>query len=580
MVKTIKENLLVQFSIAAFLVLMLMFAATSWAMSRSFEGLVLEQAASDAVAASNRLVLNMLTAQDLREPMSGQRYEEFDNYVRANIVSDRTARIKVWDNRGRVVYSTDRAQVGQVAFPVEEDLALALGGKVERDLMRPEDAEDESDRVLGTLVEVYAPIRLDGAAEISGAFETYQFWSPYAMQLDRLNNRLFWAVGIGGSLLYASLFLIVRRGWHTILRQRRVEKERRTLESIMASMGEGLVVADAEGTVVYCNPAAEKMLQIAAADIIGKPAKVYHQLLVSRIVEPEDWRRQISAEFDGNARPGKVRVTVQTGRRREIEGTLFTVEADGRRLGTGAVLRDITREREVDRMKSEFVSIASHELRTPMTAVFGFSELLLSKAKELEDRHRSWVQMIHDESKRLSDMIEEMLSASRIEGGGISLSVEPIDIKKLTVAVLEQLGPGSPRHTLSLEAEESLPSILCDKEKLQQVLHNLVGNAVKYSPNGGPVVVAARSDVDSGCVVISVADCGLGVPEEEIPRLFTKFHRVHRKETADIRGTGLGLYIVKSMVEMMGGRIQVESKVGKGSVFRVYLPSTPAVRQD
>ncbi|GEM_PF-6507488 len=575
LIRTIKENLLVQFSIAALLVLAVMLVGTGWVMKGSFKDLVLHEVEADAVAASHLAVANFLTVKDLRDPMTGQRYDEFNSYVQANIVSERTARIKVWSREGQVMYSSEKGQVGRV-FPVKEDLGDALEGNVRRELISPEEAEKEEDRGLGAMVEVYTPIRLAGSTEISGAFEIYQFWQPYSEQLNMLNNMLYGAMMLGGSLLYLSLFLIVRSGWHTILRQKKVEKERRTLESIMASMGEGLVVADAGGTVAYCNPAAEELLRIPAADIVGKSASVYHGLLSKRIVEPENWRDQVRQGLNGDHRPGKMRVTVESGGRREVEGTLFTIEAEGKRLGTGAVLRDITKEREVDRMKTELISIASHELRTPLTAVLGFSELLLLKARNMEERHRSWVQMIHDESKRLTDMIEEMLSASRIESGRLPLKTESVDFKSVATEVVEQLQPGSPKHILSLEVQDPLPAIRCDREKLYQVLYNLVGNAVKYSPSGGPVIVAARAGKAQEGIVISVSDHGLGIPQEEIPRLFNKFHRVQRPEMKGIRGTGLGLYIVKSTVEAMDGRIWVHSEVNRGSTFYVSLPEAAA----
>lgn len=351
----------------------------------------------------------------------------------------------------------------------------------------------------------------------------------------------------------------------------RTERERGTLESIISSMGEGLLVVDGNGVAVYCNPAAEELLRVDASNFVGQPVDVCYRMLASKIVGPPDWRAILSEGMKKGGGTRKVRLFVQLAELREIEGTIFSIEREDRRLGTGIVLRDVTKEREVDRMKTEFISIASHELRTPLTSIFGYAELLLERSKVLPDKERRWVETIHREGKRLADIIEDMLNVTRIESGRLSLRLESVILGAVVDGLIEQLACASGVDRLKNEVPEDLPAVRADPSKLQQVLHNLADNALKYSPAGGEVAFTAELGVD-GQVVLSVSDHGLGIPEDEIPRLFSKFHRVNRLETAGMRGTGLGLYIVKSLMEMMGGRVWVQSRLGQGTTFFISLP--------
>ncbi len=291
----------------------------------------------------------------------------------------------------------------------------------------------------------------------------------------------------------------------------------------------------------------------------------------TRVDKPRDWMGRME-EGIKKGDTGTFSAFVQLAQRREIEGRPFVVGKEGSRLGMGVLLRDVTREREVDRMKTEFISIASHELRTPMTSVYGFAELLLLRAKDIPREQRSWVETIHRESKRLSAIVEDLLNVSRIEAGRLSLNIGPTAVLPLVKRIVQQLQLGHASHQLRVDSDGGPSEVLADADKLQQVLYNLVDNALKYSPGGGEVLISARRGADNS-IVFCVRDQGLGIPQEEIPKLFTRFHRVERPETTGLRGTGLGLYIAKSLVEMMSGRIWVESKVNEGSAFYVSLPA-------
>ncbi|MBI2918437.1 MAG: PAS domain-containing protein [Chloroflexi bacterium] len=347
-----------------------------------------------------------------------------------------------------------------------------------------------------------------------------------------------------------------------------VEKERNALSSIMASMSEGLVVIDKGDTLAYCNPSAERVLDIAASDFVGKPVSVFEQAWQARVVDHDGLVR---AWKDGVLRaPERPAVDfdlLSGGQRLTIQARLFSVGA----LGTGVVLRDITRESEVDRMKADFVSIVSHELRTPMTVVYGFAELLLV-SQGLTEQQKEWAGRIHSEGQRLTNIVEDLLDVSRIEAGRLSLKLAPLVLRPLVARVGDALSTRYPAHVFQIDLAEDFPLVRGDEEKLLQVFHNLMDNAAKYSPRGGPITVAAQAGTERKEVVISITDHGLGIPQAEMPRLFTRFHRIQRPETEGVRGTGLGLYIVKSLVELMGGRVWLESVLSEGSTFHLALP--------
>jgi len=349
------------------------------------------------------------------------------------------------------------------------------------------------------------------------------------------------------------------------------ERERSTLQSIIASMGEGLVVTDAGRNIIYCNKAAENLLDIECEDNIGLSEDTFREALGLRVgVEAlhSSWKDALS-RLDQKPKFG---FEIKSGSaKRSIEATLFPIGDKSNRLGSGALFRDVTREMEIDRMKTEFISIVSHELRTPMTAVYGFAELLLLRGKTLPADQHGWVETIHKEAKRLTDIVEDLLNVSRIEGGRLSLNLGPVSVRPLLEEVMKKLLPGNPRHSIALDPQEGLPDVSADRDQLEQVIMNLLHNALKYSPAGGEVLVHARTEAPGDGVVISVTDKGIGIPEEEMPKLFGRFHRVQQPETSGIRGTGLGLYISKSLVEKMGGKIWAESRLGKGSTFYVRL---------
>ncbi|MBI4181165.1 MAG: hypothetical protein HY528_04465 [Chloroflexi bacterium] len=242
--KTLRENLLLQFSVVTFVILGIMIFFTARVMKESAANLVLEEATAESVSIVSHLLPGQLTPEDFQKPMSGDRYDVFNNFMQQYIVSNRVARIKLWSTGGQVIFSTDRSQVGQ-SFPIDEELRQALEGGIGREISIPQKVENEQERNLGTLIEVYAPIYKTNSKEVMGAYEVYLYFAPFAQFIAQHSRNLYTSMTVGGILLYLALFLIVRRGWHTILFQRREADTRlREVQGLNSLFRQNLVERD------------------------------------------------------------------------------------------------------------------------------------------------------------------------------------------------------------------------------------------------------------------------------------------------------------------------------------------------
>ncbi|MGC8835106.1 MAG: sensor histidine kinase, partial [Armatimonadota bacterium] len=246
----------------------------------------------------------------------------------------------------------------------------------------------------------------------------------------------------------------------------------------------------------------------------------------------------------------------------------------GEILGSVAVLRDITRLKEVERIKSQFVSMVSHELRAPVAAIQSYLDLMLSGlAGDDPEQRRHMLTRCSERAKALIALVDDLLQLSRMEAGRVARKLEPVALDDVVREVIELFQNQAAERGISLQLNSScsVPPILADREDIARVVTNLISNAIKYNKEGGRVdLTVSCSD---GYVRLDVADTGIGIPEQELPRIWEEFHRVKTPETRGISGTGLGLSIVKKIVDAHHGHLDVESKVGEGSVFRVYLPT-------
>jgi two-component system, NtrC family, sensor histidine kinase KinB len=340
-----------------------------------------------------------------------------------------------------------------------------------------------------------------------------------------------------------------------------LEKERSV--AILSNIADGIVAVDREGNVVLWNAAAERITGIRAADALGRSTL--------QVLE-----RRLESE-DGDAEPAGDRlVSIKRG---EEEVWLSLTEAIMRDPAGGVAgrifaFRDISTERVVEQMKSDFVTTVSHELRTPLTSIFGFAETLLRQDVLFGDEERrTFLGYIASESERLTRIVDQLLNVARLDTGDLQVNLAPTDVRSVVADAVElaEQAPRANGRRFVVELPEEPLDAEADGEKLRQILGHLLDNAVKFSPAGGTVTVAARRADEH--VEVRVVDEGIGIPEEEQRRIFTKFYRggsVSRDPTST--GTGLGLFIAHGLVSAMGGRMWVESREGAGSSFGFELP--------
>jgi two-component system phosphate regulon sensor histidine kinase PhoR len=312
-------------------------------------------------------------------------------------------------------------------------------------------------------------------------------------------------------------------------------------------------------------------------DVLGK---LYYEVIdnpkvkdiISRSIEKNE---EVAEEISLPASPASDEERIYQAQ------TALVKDESGEAIGAVAIFNDITEIRSVDRMKTAFVSTVSHELRTPLTSIKGFISTLLADAEGYYDHatQLEFYQIIDTECDRLTRLISDLLNVSRIEAGrALDLNPKPVQLPALVEKIATAQKSYTDRHNIKVDLDEDLPVIVADEDKVDQILTNLTNNAIKYSPKGGEVTISGRRDGDG--VAISISDQGMGIPKDHLPRIFDRFHRVDNRDTREVGGTGIGLYLVKHLVEAHGGKIWVESEIGKGSTFTFTLPSKPPMAEE
>jgi len=343
----------------------------------------------------------------------------------------------------------------------------------------------------------------------------------------------------------------------------RISAERNRLDTILRGMGEGVIVTDHSGVVTLANPAFRTLFS-PAEDIEGKSLiEITRQpSMVNALKKVLDTRDEMLEEME-----------IQLPEEKHLLTHWVPLVEDQTLVGAVAVFHDITDLKTLEKIRKDFVANVSHELRTPVSVIKGYAETLLSEGKTLPlEKSASFIEIIHSHAERLANLISDLLTLSRMESGAMSLEPVPTNLDpSITRAVrlLEQKGRTKGITVTVSDTVKDMPQVIADLGKLEQVLINLLDNAIKFTPEGGTITVTA---VDLGSQVrIEVLDTGIGIAPYAIPRIFERFYRVDSARSRDMGGTGLGLSIVKHIVQAHGGTVSVESVPGKGSTFSFTL---------
>jgi len=361
------------------------------------------------------------------------------------------------------------------------------------------------------------------------------------------------------------------RNIHETLGTMRVQRER--LEAILRGMVEGVLVTDLSSRIVLLNARARELLGVPPSlDVSGRPlielvrdpglAAIPRQLAAGEPVVSRD----IALEVGG------------TSRWLQVNGAPLTAE-HGELFGLVLVLHDVSELRRLETVRQDFVANVSHELRTPLTAIKGYAETLLGPAGEQRATSIRFLEVIDRHSERLGRLIDDLLTLTDLEFGHMPLTLRAIAVGPAIEDVAQMLDDRAARHrlTITITVAPDVPLVEADADRVRQVLLNLLDNAVKFTPEGGQVSVGARPAMLSGvaAVELSVADTGIGIPSHDLTRLTERFFRVDKARSRELGGTGLGLAIVKHIVQRHGGRLTIESTLGRGTVARVVLPAAP-----
>jgi signal transduction histidine kinase/putative methionine-R-sulfoxide reductase with GAF domain len=484
--------------------------------------------------------------------------------------------------------------VGSVRFP----LGKGIVGKVAQNRKplnvpdvttdpnwEPPPEDDASAKRSGSMIAVplIAHHELLGVLVLSHE-QTGYFRDEHLRLLTAAANQI--AIGIYNAQMYQQ---VEQQYWRRYEMQQLQEKAVSQSTAILQSLSDGVIVCDQNGAVITVNLAAEKILDRPIDELVTWNLGDLLRRLLGRRVSELPLEDLLAHPWDERARPRTLSTTFQLGPR-TISVTLDPVISTKEELlGAVAVFRDRTREVESDRLKTEFIGTVSHELRTPMTSIKGFTQLLtMGNLGPVNETQREFLNIIQANAERMIAIINDLLDITKIETGSVELEIRPIHVAETLSKVLLDLQAKvhERQQTLTLSLPAGLPLVRADAHRFNQILFNLVSNAVKYTPRGGSITIEAREvsaeavpeDEREGLrpgryIQIDVRDTGVGIAPDDVPRIWERFYRTENPLKVEAGGTGLGLSLVKPLIRLLGGRIWVESQINVGSTFSFVLPA-------
>jgi PAS domain S-box-containing protein len=428
------------------------------------------------------------------------------------------------------------------------------------------------------LIAGYAPVGTTGLG-VMLKLDAEEYYAPVRRQLGQWWRWLI-ALALLGTLLVSSQ---VRPVAQRLMRSERVARERatdlerseRSLRELYAALADGIVVMAPDGTIEFMNPAAERLFGAGEGELLGKPVAL---LIPEKLREANARATQAFMKTGASDVIGRKNLLFPAMRRdgtsMEIEFSLAELVQEGR-TRIVAVVRDVSERENLVRMKGEFIAKVSHELRTPLTAVIGSLELLREDEDiDMPPHARGFLDMAWRNTERLATLVNDVIDTERIESGALVFRDMEFEIAPLVRESVELNQPYAAREKVTLAADPDMPRafVRADRDRIMQVMANLLSNAAKFSPEGGTVRVTVTRSGDT--VRISVADRGPGIPDEFRSRIFGKFAQADGSDTREVGGTGLGLAIAKTIVERVGGVIGFDSERGVGTTFWFELPAS------
>ncbi len=342
-----------------------------------------------------------------------------------------------------------------------------------------------------------------------------------------------------------------------------VERERSQLRTVLDGMVEGVVLTDPTGRILVANDAFRRIFDAQLPVEGRRPLETARVPALQEVIES-------ALEAD---EPLTREIALGGAQEKVIQASLAAIRERGATVGAVAVFHDVTELKRLERVRQEFVANVSHELRTPLTAIKGYAETLRDGGLRDPETAAEFVRVIHRHAERLRALIEDLLDLAAVEQGEARLKPAVVRARDVAAQAEGLVRPAAEARgqTLVIDLPADLPDILADRDRLAQILINLLDNAVKFTPEGGRVTLSGK--MADGRVVLAVSDNGVGIPPGDLPRIFERFYRVGRSRDRREGGTGLGLAIAKHLTQAMGGTIEVESVQGSGTTFRVSLPS-------
>jgi PAS domain S-box-containing protein len=351
---------------------------------------------------------------------------------------------------------------------------------------------------------------------------------------------------------------------------KRIFDEKARIDNIIHNLSEGMVVVDPEGKIILVNSTAESLLGITKNDM-GKP--------IREVIKDEHLltlAKHIALEKEGSVQKDIELVSPNEATKRVLRTSQAVVEDyNGNTVGMVTILNDITKQKEIEKLKSEFLATVSHELRTPLVAIEKSISLILNKeAGDVSETQTQFLSIAERNLKRLGLLINDLLDLSKLEARKMELKPETVILEKIISDSIESLNNWAKTKSIRIEKviPADIPEVNLDPNKIIQVLNNLIGNAIKFTPQGGSITVGLVLSKEDGVIKVSVADTGMGIAKEDLPKVFDKFYQTQERAPTDISGTGIGLAIVREIVELHGGKVWAESEKGQGARFIFTLP--------